>query len=255
MDISFETPDFGILNELMDKESQKNIDNEKNPRVKELLKEIKLSKDNYEIIQLCARVHELDPDNFKIFADEGRAFYYLNQFERAERSYLAGILKAEQQKNGVPAFLIMSFAIFLFGINKYDEVIACCDKVIENRYDYPTAWGLKGMTLLELKRYSEAIGCSDIAISQDPEFALFWDTKIFSLIHHVGYEEALKCCKEGLEINPKSDLLLFEMAGIYYKLNNFQLAYDFLIECKSVNPNYNCHKLLDNVIEKLNQFK
>jgi tetratricopeptide (TPR) repeat protein len=94
MDISFETPDFTNLHKLMDKESQKNIDSQENPRVKELLKEINSTEDNYEIIQLCARVHELDPDNFKIFVDQAIAFQNLKQYEKANESFQIAIVAA-----------------------------------------------------------------------------------------------------------------------------------------------------------------
>tara|TARA_B110000495_G_C22791090_1_gene462426 strand:- start:654 stop:785 length:132 start_codon:yes stop_codon:yes gene_type:complete len=37
MDVSFEMPDFANLHKLMDEESQKNIDNEENSRVKKII--------------------------------------------------------------------------------------------------------------------------------------------------------------------------------------------------------------------------
>ena len=94
MVISFETPDFTNLHKLMDKESQKNIGSQENPRVKELLKEINSTEDNYEIIQLCARIHELDPNNFKIFVDQAIAFQNLKQYEKANESFQIAIVAA-----------------------------------------------------------------------------------------------------------------------------------------------------------------
>ena len=108
--ISYETPDFTLLNDLIKKESQKNIDYESNPRIKELLEEIKSTNDEYEIIQLCGRIHEHDPDNVMAFIHQGEQFTYFGELEKAQDSFE----KAVQKANGTSAFVYEMFAIFVF---------------------------------------------------------------------------------------------------------------------------------------------
>jgi len=209
--ISYETPDFTLLNDLIKKEEQKNIDNENNPRIKELLEEIKSTNDEYEIIQLCARIHEHDPDNVMAFIHQGEQFTYFGELEKAQDSFE----KAVQKANGTSAFVYVMFAIFLYGVGDPTRALDNCNKSIEiQNNDSLSAQSLKGKILFEKEKYADALDCFNNALHDDEDNLDAWDGKSQSLIELGRFDDAIACIHDGLKISEKNANLINNL-GIY----------------------------------------
>jgi tetratricopeptide (TPR) repeat protein len=250
MDISFETPDFNILNELMDKESQKNIDGQDNPRVKELLKEIKSSKDNYEIIQLCARVHELDPDNFKIFVDQAVAFQNLKQYEKANESFQIAIVAATKTDYDNEKILEKSIQDRETGYDKkgydrdgYDRVIRACRRPSwkEDSTKYPNSAEVLSK-LLEQKK-----GTPGFVFTM---YAIF-------LMSQDELDVALEYCDKAIKIpkNYVKRLSLHVKGKILCQVGQYQKALECVDESLDMRYDEDVKKTRDMIVKEQNQFK
>ena len=240
MDISFETPEFSILNQLMDKESQKNIDGQDNPRVKELLKEIKLSKDNYEIIQLCARVHELDPDNFKIFVDQAIAFHNLKQYEKANESFQIAIVAATKIDHDLKN-LEKSMQERETGYNK-------------NGYDRDDYGG--GIRACRMPSHKEGFNKFSIQAKNGTPGFVFTMYAIF-LMSQDDLEVALEYCDKAIEIAkyPIKRLSLHVKGMILCQVGQYQKALECVDESLDMRYDDDVKKTRDMIIKEQNQFK
>jgi tetratricopeptide (TPR) repeat protein len=249
MDISFETPDFTNLHKLMDKESQKNIDNQENPRVKELLKEINSTEDNYEIIQLCARVHELDPDNFKIFVDQAIAFQNLKQYEKANESFQIAIVAATKTDYDYEKSL-EKMKLDKVGYDKvgYDKV--GYDKVGYDKVGRPRIFSKK----MSLSR--EGYDKYSIPAKNGTPGFVFTMYAIF-LMNQDKLDIALEYCDKTIHL-PKSyvkRIALHVKGKILCQVGEYQKALECVDTSLGMRHDEDVKKTRDMIIEEQNQSK
>jgi tetratricopeptide (TPR) repeat protein len=86
---------------------------------------------------------------------------------------------------------------------KYDEAIACYDKVIEINPKNKWGWINKGAALDDLGKYEEAIKTYDKAIEIHPESADIWCNKGFSLDNMGKHGDAMVAFNKAIEIKSK----------------------------------------------------
>lgn len=91
----------------------------------------------------------------------------------------------------------------LFDQAKYDEAIACYDKVIEVNPKNKWGWINKGAALAELTKYEEAIKIYDKAIQIHPQSADVWCNKGFALSGLNKFEDAIATFDKAIELKPK----------------------------------------------------
>jgi tetratricopeptide (TPR) repeat protein len=65
----------------------------------------------------------------------------------------------------------------LYAQTKYDEAIACYDRILEVDPNYYFAWGNKGLALDNLAKYDEAIACYDRVLDLHPADFNAWHYK------------------------------------------------------------------------------
>lgn len=93
-------------------------------------------------------------------------------------------------------------AIYLCGLNRYDEAIGCYDKLIQMDPLNPGLWHNKGTCFYFLGRNDEFIRCLDKALEIAPNEAGNWRTKGEILVKMGQLEEAFCCFNRALEIDP-----------------------------------------------------
>jgi tetratricopeptide (TPR) repeat protein len=123
-------------------------------------------------------------------------------------------------------------------LGKYQEAIACYDRVLEIDPRYALAWYNKGGALKNLGKYQEAINCYDKAIEIEPRDAGAWLNKGTVLDKFDRYREAITCYDRALEINPRYALAWHNKGGALSNLGKHQeviACYDKAIE---INPRY-----------------
>jgi len=251
MNISFETQPFTEFNKLKDKELQKKIDVENNPRVKELLEKINSSSNDYEIIQLCARVNEHDPDNFMAFVQEADTFFHLGEFDMADESYQ----KAIQKTKGTSAIVCGMYAFFLFSTGDSDRALDYCKQTIQLENNFEGIHWLKGMICSDVGKHEEAVECFDIAISQNMGDNQAWGGKCEALIQLGRTNDAVECVQEAVKLR-RSNITVLARLG-YYSLSekNYLIAKKFFSDYLSIEYDQRIAKELEGIIEKLNQSK
>lgn len=248
--IYYETPDLTLLNDLINKESQKNIDYENNPRIKKLLEEIKSTNDEYEIIQLCARIHEHDPDNVMAFIHQGEQFSYLGEFVKAENSFE----KAVQKANGTSTFVYEMFAIFLNSLGELTRALDNCNKAIEiGSNDSSFLQSLKGTILFNDEKYADALDCFNNALHDDEDNLDAWDGKSQSLIELGRFDDAIACIHDGLKISEKNANLINNIGAYCFNYKQSANVQEFLSYLPD-NDTEIAQKITD-FIHELNQSK
>ena len=63
------------------------IQNEKDPRIKKIIKKINSSEDDYEMIELCSQLSILDPENYFVDTIKAHAYSNVQQNEKAEKLF------------------------------------------------------------------------------------------------------------------------------------------------------------------------
>jgi tetratricopeptide (TPR) repeat protein/tRNA A-37 threonylcarbamoyl transferase component Bud32 len=109
-------------------------------------------------------------------------------------------LSKEAEPDSIEAW--NSQTIALANLGKYQESIACCDKVLEIDPEHVGAWYNKGLSLENLGQLIEATKCFERAAEIDPTFYHAWDGKARVLGKLGNHQESTYCCNKALEINP-----------------------------------------------------
>ena len=91
----------------------------------------------------------------------------------------------------------------LFDQTKYDEAIACYDRVIEINPKNKWGWINKGDALTQLAKYDEAITIYDKAIEKYPQSADVWCDKGFALDYLNKFDDAIIAFDKAVELKPK----------------------------------------------------
>ena len=127
-------------------------------------------------------------------------------------------------------------AIALANLGKYQESIACCDKVIEIDAENMGAWYNKGLSLENLGQLIEALECFERAIEFGSTFYHAWDGKARVLGKLEKHRESVDCCNRTLEINPVLAPTLITKGISLGKLGHHKEALECFDEALKINP-------------------
>ena len=65
-----------------------------------------------------------------------------------------------------------------------------------------------------------------------------------------NYNSAIKYLEESKSLFARDSQVLFNLSGAYMKANNYNLAYQNIINCLAVDPNYSNAQEVKNQLEK-----
>ena len=116
------------------------------------------------------------------------------------------------------AFIWKLKVISLLHLKRYDKAIVCSGKALEIDSQDANAWTLKGIALAHQKRYDEAIACYDKALKIEPQDTSVWNLKGSLLDELECYDEAIACYEKALEIEPQDAYAAFNRAEALFAL-------------------------------------
>ncbi len=76
---------------------------------------------------------------------------------------------------------------------KWQDVVRCCDAVLESDPQCLEAWSKRGEALFRLDRVNDAMACFDRAIHINPHVAVAWHSKGVALYRSRRWDEAAEC--------------------------------------------------------------
>ena len=82
-------------------------------------------------------------------------------------------------------------AYSLNSLERWEEAIGVCDRILALDPSLPAAWANKGRALDSLRRSEEALSAYDRALALAPELAVVWNNRGFALANLGRHEEAL----------------------------------------------------------------
>lgn len=108
-------------------------------------------------------------------------------------------------------------------------------------------------TLIENNQYSLAAKLLKASYNLEPDI---FNTKWLGIMNmaNKNYEDAVKYLSENLKFNVRDPQVYFNLAGAFFNQKKFDEAYQFVIECLKIKPNYkNANKFkeqLENLLKK-----
>lgn len=108
-------------------------------------------------------------------------------------------------------------------------------------------------TLIENNQYSLAAKLLKASYNLEPDI---FNTKWLGIMNMANnnYEDAVKYLSENLKFNVRDPQVYFNLAGAFFNQKKFDEAYQFVIECLKIKPNYkNANKFkeqLENLLKK-----
>ena len=98
-----------------------------------------------------------------------------------------------------------------------EKKVNYCSRALQLSPNYEPAWGLKALTLLDLKRYEEAVPCFDKVLDMRPN-SLAWHSKGLCCYHMQRHREAIACFDKALAACAGKDRRLADEAAHHKKL-------------------------------------
>jgi serine/threonine protein kinase/Flp pilus assembly protein TadD len=136
------------------------------------------------------------------------------------------IIEGHKERNliGFRDFEYLMRAIIYDKIERYDECIADCTRVIEMgepRYDIvaiESAYSLRGTAYAQLKRYNEAFADFDRSLELSPETPEFYYNRGAVHLSLMNFKEAVDDFTSAIELRPDDPNLYVKRAAAYYNL-------------------------------------
>jgi tetratricopeptide (TPR) repeat protein len=199
-------------------------------------------------------------------AEQGQQLYLAGDIEESEQYFR---MAAEMQPENVS--YLYEYGKVLVELERYPEARALGDRIIALAPNDPRGYALAANSLVwsdptsaipyaitgielgqpyaplngalaiaytNIGRYQEALQRGDLAIRQDPMDASVRRAYSFPLIFSGRWNEAAEQLEQAIAINPNLSAPYFELASLYRRLNNEEMAiaiFDRLIEIDPTN--------------------
>ncbi len=122
-------------------------------------------------------------------------------------------------------------------LNRHEEALATCDRVLALDPNFTVIWPLKGITLEYLKRHEEALIAFDHGLTLDPNNPDGWFGKASTLNHLKRYDEALIAFDRRLAFDPKNAVVWFRKGLILPYLKRYNEAIAAFDRSLALDPN------------------
>ena len=109
---------------------------------------------------------------------------------------------------------------------RYDEAIACYDRVLLLKDDHVPALYGRGAALANMGQYQAALSSFDRAIAIAPSNYAVWTFRAVVLIHLKQYQHALSSCERALALQPDDWEALTFRGVAFYHLGQYKRAYE-----------------------------
>ena len=163
---------------------------------------------------------------FKSLGDELSEIYFQQSGERIKEETPQDLDARELNNKGAS----------LENLGKYQEAIACYNRVLEINPRDAGAWSNKGNALNKLGKLQEAVDCYDRALEINPRYAVTWSNKGVALYNLGKIQEAVDCYDRALEINPRFEKAWNNKGNALGDLGKYQEAVDCYDRALEINP-------------------
>jgi tetratricopeptide (TPR) repeat protein len=189
-------------------------------------------RNNLLIIQsLIEELFQTEELRAKLFLEQGRLFFLLEEFEQAKTSFDKTLLIN-------PSYSIAwnNRGSVLTLLGRIEEAIISFKKALELKPDYYKAWDNLSIALDKLGRYEEAVNSYNKAIEIEPDDYPAWNNKGVILYKLGRYEEAVASYSKAIESKPDESLAWYNRGIALGKLglNKQEIdSYDNALKYKS----------------------
>ncbi|MCS6812721.1 MAG: tetratricopeptide repeat protein [Cyanobacteria bacterium] len=185
---------------------------------------------------------EYCPENYWAWRDRGKVLEALERYDDAVNSYNRAVyLKPEFElavNDRKRVLSLLKRDDTLYHLQHYDEVIASCDKTLQDNPNDPLAWFMRGMALENLQRLEEAITSYDhvVAIQADDHLAWF---KRGTVLEKLGqYEAAIASYDQVVHIRPDHYWAWYDQGRIFELIGRYDDALDAYDRAFQINANF-----------------
>ena len=229
--------------------TENEIQNEKDPRIKQLLEKINSSKDQYEIIALSSELIGIRPKNFYGYLHKAISYHKLKQNEKSEQSFKEAIKKANNS-----AEVYLSYSGYLIDLDRFDEALECLDKITSSSKGLQ-AWHNKGVIFNARKEYQKAIECYDRALELDENSKQTLSNKGVNLTELKEHQKAIECFDRALELDENDIHALNNKAEMFDKLGKYPDSITYYKKSLSIKDNSEVRTKITDIIKKQNSLE
>ena len=158
---------------------------------------------------------------------------WLWDFKKAEEIYT---LLIEKYPDDLRAYALRADA--RFDTKNYEGGIADADFVLsKNNPEYTATYLTKANCLEKLERYEEALECCDKVIEISPDYSGGYFNKSIYLCSMEKYEQALVCIEKAIELDPEYSDCIVQRGYVKFYLKNYKEAFADLDKALKINKN------------------
>lgn len=122
---------------------------------------------------------------------------------------------------------LQNMATAFLNLGKFDEVLSCCDKVLEQNEFDEYAIKNKIFALEKLGRHDQILQICDMMLEKNPSNAWILASKGLALNETGEHDKALECYTKALEIEPTNVTASLNMAITFSFLQQYDSAIQF----------------------------
>ena len=176
---------------------------------------------------------KLDPNNYIIYAERGRAYESKREYNKAIEDFTHAI-KINSNSPTIYNDLGNTFS----KTGEYDMAIANLNQAIKLDSKSPTLYNNRGMVYSRMGSIDKAITDYTQAIQLDQEYTLAYFNRGFAYINKGNYDRAIADYTQVIKLNPNDGAAYHYLGSLYYLKNNIDNAITNFTKSISIDPNH-----------------
>ena len=181
-------------------------------------------KQNEEVIKLCDEILLTEQNNYDAWVLRGHAYYFKNNLFDSEESYIKAIKYKDKNSNKYDIKMLTRLGIIYIKRKTWNDAKVVFLQILKDNVYHSFAWRYLGLALTNLSEYESAEEALNEAILLDIENPVTWAYLTMFCIKVERKEQALACLNELIKINFNEIEILSEIASLFYKKNEINIA-------------------------------
>ena len=176
---------------------------------------------------------EVDPNNSQLHLNIAKAFFSLNENQKAAEHYISSL-----ELNPIQPEAWLDYGKTLLILGKIKDALHTIEKAIYYNHNYTEAWFIRGVLLSDLKSYQESLISFNKALEIDPISSKAWYNRGNTLLDLNRLDQALASYNKAISINPSYAEAWANRGIIFDELKNYEQSLASYDKAISIMPEF-----------------
>ena len=216
------------------------IDENNKQTIKFLIEKAKIAlseKKTDEVIPLCDKIIEMDPDNYVAWVIRGHAYYLKNNLFDSEESYVKGI-KCKPQNEKYDIIMLTRLGIIYIRRQTWEDAKTVFLRLLKENVSYAFSWRYLALALTRLGENVAAEEAFNETVILNIENPYSWAYMTMYCISVGRLKQAYECLNEVLSMKFMDIELISDIAQLFYQNNDPITAADLYKRIINIDPKY-----------------